>query len=93
MIEERQEIKQKVIVELGDEIAKAKTLAMRGCPFNGEEAIISDSKLEQEALRLEQVKITQQIDFWRDVKDLKKEIMDLEEKLDEIERQNEILKI
>ena len=92
MIEERQEIKQKVIVELGEEIAKAKTLAMRGCPFNLEDPIITDSKLEQEALRLEQAKIIQQVELWRDIKDLRREILDLEEKLSEIERQNELLK-
>lgn len=92
MIEERQEIKQKVIIELGEEIAKAKTLAMRGCPFNVEDPITTDSKLEQEALRLEQVKIVQQVELWRDVKDLRTEILELEEKLGEIERQNELLK-
>mgnify|MGYP000889833449 CR=1 FL=1 len=90
MIDERHQINQKVINELGDEIAKAMTLAMRGCPTTLEEHI-TDGKFEREALRLEQVKIIQQVELWRDISALRKEIIELEEKLSELDRQNKLL--
>lgn len=91
MIDERHQINKKVITELGEEIAKAKTLAMRESPITLEEHI-TDSKFEREALRLEQVKINQQVELWRDIQELRKEIIGLEEKLSELEQQNELLK-
>jgi hypothetical protein len=91
LVEERHQINKKVLTEFGEEIARAKTLAMRGSPI-GLEDYITDSKFEREALRIEQVKIIQQVEVWRDTRELRKEILELEEKLNELEKQNEMLK-
>lgn len=91
LIEDRRKINKKVLTELGQEILKAKTLAMRGSPTTLEDHI-TDPQSEHEALKLEKTKILERVELWRDIKELRKELIYLEEKLNELERQNELLR-